>query len=400
MSWTIVAQGISFASMLLLPRIFDHTEFGIFAVFSGLVVMVGIVAAGRFEFAIGLPAKDLDASTLFTLCAILSVVVSAAFFLIAMTFPLPDRFPQLAVLNSWWVFVAIGAICIAWYNAASYMAVRVGGFSIVGKSKAVIALVTGLGQIIAGAYVTRHTSGLIVPFLLGQLAGALVLIAFLWKRGLWQFDRLALRSVAQRYIRFPMYIASGSLFDGLAVLLPVAGITALYSPAHAGIYALAERTLRVPVTLIGSSVLQVFYKRIAEVRGDAVASRRLLVRTWTRMALIAIGPCVGIAIFGQPVFSFLFGAAWRESGHVAQIMSFSTLFYFVSYPTSNTLVVNERAKTYLFWQALQLLTMGAALWIVAEYGRSVLADAVICIVIAQAILYLWSMALQWRSVDL
>ena len=49
MSWTVVAQFVSVTSMLILPRFFLPQQFGVFAVFSGVVVMLGIVAAARYE---------------------------------------------------------------------------------------------------------------------------------------------------------------------------------------------------------------------------------------------------------------------------------------------------------------------------------------------------------------
>lgn len=398
MSWTIIAQGISVASMLVLPRLFHPEQFGVFSVFTGLVVMLGIVAAGRYEFAIGLPRFDSDAAALFTLCVGLATLVFVACLITLMVLPLGSFFPKLSALNPWWALVALGAACIGWYNAATYMALRVGGFGAVGRSKALIALVTAIGQIVGGLFVSRGDGALIVPFLVAQLAGTGLLVWALRDQSLWRFDLATLVLVAKRYVRFPKYIAPGSLLDGLALLLPVATITALYSPTQAGIYALAERTLRVPVTLIGSSVLQVFYKRFAELRGDQSASRRLLLRTWWQMGAIALVPCIAIGMFGEGIFSFLFGATWRDSGRVAEIMAFSTFFFFVSYPTSNLLVINERARSFLFWQTAQVVLVGGALLFASRGVAEGLGHAVAWVVAAQIGVYLLSMALQWHVV--
>jgi len=398
MSWTIVAQGISVVSMLALPRLFHPEQFGVFSVFSGLVVMLGIVAAARYEFAIGLPRSDADAAAIFTLCMGLATLAFVIFLVLLLVLPVDAIFPKLSALSPWWGWVALGAGCVGWYNAATYMALRVGDFSAVGRSKALIALVTALGQIVGGLFLSRGDGSLIVPFIVAQLTGSGLLIWALRGRTLWEFDRAVLVLVAGRYTKFPKYIAPGSLLDGLAVLLPVAAITALYSPAQAGIYALAERMLRVPVTLIGSPVLQVFYKRFAELRGDQHASRRLLLRTWWQMGAMALGPCILLAVFGEDIFSFLFGATWRESGRMAEIMALSAFFFFVSYPTSNILVVNELARSFLLWQTAQLVMIGAALWLASKGMAAGLVHTVAWIVAAQTSVYLLSMALQWHVV--
>ncbi len=398
MSWTIVGQGISMASMLILPRLFHPEQFGVFAVFSGLMVMLGVVSAARYEFAIGLPRSDADAAAVFTLCVGLATLMFVGCLLASKVIPIVAIFPKLSALNPWWWLVALGAACIGWYNAATYMALRVGSFGVVGRSKALIAVVTALGQIVGGLFVSRGDGTLIVSLLAGQLAGTLLVVWALSAQQLWQFDRAALGSVAARYVGFPKYIAPGSLLDGIAVLLPVATITALYSPAEAGIYALAERALRVPVTLVGSSVLQVFYQRIARLRGEPDASRRLLLRTWWRMGAIALLPCIVLALFGEGIFAVLFGITWRNSGRVAETMAFSMFFFFVSYPTSNILVVNERARSFLFLQAAQAVMVGGALWFASRGALPSLGQTVARVVAAQTGACLLSMALQWRAV--
>ena len=105
-----------------------------------------------------------------------------------------------------------------------------------------------------------------------------------------------------------------------------------------------------PVTLIGSSVLQVFYERAATLRGNTIEGRRLLWLTWRNLALLAVLPCSLIIIWGDVLFAFLFGSQWSEAGIVARYLAAGLVVYFVSYPTSNILVINDRAKSFMLWQ--------------------------------------------------
>lgn len=398
-SWTIVAQGISVASMLVLPRLFHPEQFGVFSVFSSFVVMLGIVVDGRYEFAIGLPRSDADAAAVFTLCMGLAALAFIVCLLASKALPIGVVSPRFSALNPWWTLVAVGVACIGWYNAATYMALRVGNFGVVGRSKVLIAVVTAVGQIAGGLFVSRGDGALIVPLLAGQFAGTLILVWVLSKqKTLWKFDRAALLSVADRYVRFPKYVAPGSLLDGLAFLLPTATIMVLYSPVQAGIYSLADRALRAPSTLVGSSVLQVFYQRSAELRGDPGACRSLLLRTWLWMGAVALPPCIGLAVFGERIFAVLFGTTWRDSGRVAETMAFGIFFFFVSYSTSNILVVNERARSFLLLQTAQVVMIGGALWIASRGNLPGLGVTVAWLVGAQTSVYLLSMALQWHVV--
>lgn len=398
MSWTAAAQVVSAVAMLILPRLFQPQHFGVLSVFSAFVVLVAIVAAARYEFAIGLPIQEEHGAALFTLCIALCAIVATASFAVVWFLPhdnwLFSRFPE---MSPWWSWVAAGIACVGWYNAMSYLALRRGCFQAVGQSKTVIAIVTVGGQISAGLIFTGTDGALIYPFLAGQFAGVLILWVGTRAGGGWYIDRQAIVGVAKRFVRFPKYVAPGSLLDGVAVMLPVSVIAATLSLADAGYYALAERALRMPVTLIGSSVLQVFYRQMADLRHDAFAARRLLVKTWRSMAMLAVAPCVAVAIFGESIFGFAFGSAWSPSGRVAEALVPWVFAQFVSYPTSNVLVIQERTRSFLLWQSAQL-TIVVCMLLVANWLRpGSLEWTVSLLVVGQVIVCALSMMLQWRA---
>ena len=399
MSWTLLAQVISVTSMLVLPRLIQPEQFGIFATFSGFVVVLGIIAAGRYEFAIGLPERDNDANALFWLC-IISAFIFGLVSALAIKILYFDQInlSKLSEMGSWWIWTSFGGALIAMYNASSYLALRGARFNRLGQSKAIMAFVTAIGQIGSAWFISNSEGALIVPLLISQLVGVLVLLLWGENRQIWRFETGSLLNVARRYKRFPMWVAPASLMDGLSVLLPVLTITSLYSPAQAGAYALADRALKMPVTLIGSSVLQVFYERAATLRGNTIEGRRLLWLTWRNLALLAVLPCSLIIIWGDVLFAFLFGSQWSEAGIVARYLAAGLVVYFVSYPTSNILVINERAKSFMLWQVTQLLITIAALGISAWPNARSLEFTVAMLVVAQISVGFFSMVLQWRAV--
>jgi O-antigen/teichoic acid export membrane protein len=261
-----------------------------------------------------------------------------------------------------------------------------------------MAFVTSIGQIGSAWFISQEEAALIIPFILAQLVGVLTL-----QRGakfkFRFFDKGALLNFAHRYRRFPIMVAPASLMDGISVLLPILAITALYSPAQAGAYALADRALKIPVTLIGSSVLQVFYGRAAAIRGNPIEAKRLLWRTWRTLALLALLPCLFLVLWGDVLFAFLFGVQWSEAGTFARYLAVGLLFYFVSYPTSNILVVNERTNSFMLWQLVQLVITVVALGLSAWPIARSLEFTVTMVVVAQISVSLFSMLLQWRAVS-
>jgi hypothetical protein len=110
-------------------------------------------------------------------------------------------------------------------------------------------------------------------------------------------------------------------------------------------------------------------------------------------------PCAAVAVFGEPMFALIFGDTWRTSGRIAETLVVGVFVYFVSYPTSNVLVVYERVKSFLVWQVAQLLIVGTALLSTLQLRRESLEWTVKMLVVGQVCIYLLSMALQWHAVS-
>jgi O-antigen/teichoic acid export membrane protein len=157
-----------------------------------------------------------------------------------------------------------------------------------------------------------------------------------------------------------MFSALGSGLDGVSQLLPVALIAATYGAAHGGQYALADRAMRMPSVLLGSSLAQVFYQRLAISRSNPQECHRLLRRTWSHLALLGILPLLVAIAIGPWLFATVFGSRWREAGEAARALAPGLFAYFVAFPTSNSIVVFERLGLLLIWQ----VTYVAVVWAV------------------------------------
>ena len=70
-----MSQLIAVLVLPLLIKFYGPEEYGAFAVFVALTVLIGSVSTGRYDAAIVLPEKDDDAGSLFLLCLALTVIV-------------------------------------------------------------------------------------------------------------------------------------------------------------------------------------------------------------------------------------------------------------------------------------------------------------------------------------
>ncbi|MBE0641239.1 MAG: oligosaccharide flippase family protein, partial [Bacteroidales bacterium] len=83
-SGTALAQAILFAFTPLLTRLFDPSDFGVFALYTAIVSTLGVVAAWKYELAIMLPAREEDARGLVWLSTYATLITAAVVFVLAL----------------------------------------------------------------------------------------------------------------------------------------------------------------------------------------------------------------------------------------------------------------------------------------------------------------------------
>ena len=86
MTGTTVAQSIPILISPILTRLYSPEDFGLFALFLGIVSILGSIANGRYEIAIMLPKKDEDAINISVLSFLISFVFSIVLLLIVIFF--------------------------------------------------------------------------------------------------------------------------------------------------------------------------------------------------------------------------------------------------------------------------------------------------------------------------
>src|SRR4051812_48543692 len=83
MTGTGVAQIIPLAVTPILARIYSPAQFGVFSLFVAVVSSLSVVATGRYELAIMLPRKDVNAVNIAAMSITISFVVSCLLFTVA-----------------------------------------------------------------------------------------------------------------------------------------------------------------------------------------------------------------------------------------------------------------------------------------------------------------------------
>jgi O-antigen/teichoic acid export membrane protein/SAM-dependent methyltransferase len=345
---TAISQAITFAAMLILTRLFAPDAFGLLAVFMTIVSLFSVLGGARYELAIMLPEEDRVAANVFhaatlvlTGICVLSLIAIALFH-VRLAAMLGEP-----LVDSWlWAIPAVLFVS-GFYQILGYWCGRMKRFRHVAVSRIAQSSGTVLMQILLFLAHANGGVALIGGWIFGQSLGSVVLLAqvirqdgrFLWK----SWDARTIPGLLHTYRNFPFYKAPYSFISNSSSQLVVVVIRMFSSLSTVGLYSMASRAIYLPVTLVASSMNQVFYEKAATEtapgRLEAFVNRAL------RIQVVLTTPLLFFAASeSKLVFATIFGARWTESGAFAAFLAFAGYMYFLTSWLDRLFDVNSRQK--------------------------------------------------------
>jgi O-antigen/teichoic acid export membrane protein len=335
----------------LLTRLYSPADMGVLGVFNSILMILLLLGTLQYEMAVALPAKREDARDtaaaaflcLFTTCLLLAPA------LLVFKAPLFARLNAEALVPYWWL-IPVGLFASGLYQVLNVWSLRVKRHREIAKtnvSQTVIQLVIQLALGFSGTGFVGLLSGAVVGRFTGifALAKAIVTNDKIWT------PRPSMRGIVEAmrsYSEFPLYSCPGALLRLGVIQFTPLFLAGRYSLLQAGLFALQERLIMVPLTTLGSSVASVFYVEAAELYAKSPTRLHALFRsTVKRLLIIGSAPAGILLVFGPQLFGLVFGERWREAGRYAQILALPGLARFVSGPVFRCLTIIRHQKVQL-----------------------------------------------------
>jgi O-antigen/teichoic acid export membrane protein len=155
----------------------------------------------------------------------------------------------------------------------------------------------------------------------------------------------------------------GDVLNLAAQQLPVFLLAAKFGIATAGFYALTQRVLGMPVSLLGNAIGDVFKSQASREYVRTGSCRRLFVKCFLALFALSSVLFASSAIVSPQLFPAVFGKKWGEAGEYARILSLMYFFALMSSPLSYIYYVVEMQFLSLVWQAFLCASVSAALWL-------------------------------------
>lgn len=319
-----MAQAIPLLASPLLTRLYAPDAFGLQTLFTSWAAALAVIATLRLDLATVLAEDEAEAAELVGFVFLQVTILMAVLILLAALFaPLLARMSGHPGQVGWvWGLLPM-AVAVAFFQMSSGLLAWAKRFGRVSQAQVLnqlsyLAVAVGIGL------TASSVQGLAIAKLAGQLVAAAALLLVLRSLklpiSLPRFSRLP--HLWRRFHPFVLFNTPYSLIGVVGREVPVFAFSVISATASAGFYGLARTMLGAPAMLLAASLSQVFYREAAEHQGTehlkTLTAMLLGVSTRASAPLFAL-----IAVWGDVIFSMVFGADWANAGLYAMILSFA-----------------------------------------------------------------------------
>ncbi|MCA9092610.1 MAG: oligosaccharide flippase family protein [Planctomycetaceae bacterium] len=364
-SGTVAAQAILVLASPFLTRIYSPDDFATLQMYTIWTGLIAAFASGRYELAIMIANDDSDRRTIAWLSLLLSVAISIVAGTLVVLFAYSSIYavnlvgpPSIAI----WL-IPFGSLCYAWSTVVQRWEAWNNRFRTLASSQVYGGIVTVTLQFLL-AYLVVKPSGtqLVIANLIGLFVTCYAMsgeiLSDLWKNRA-DFRVAEALSAASKHWKFPAFSTGAHLLGRITVEVPKLMIGALFAPAALGLFSLSLRVSQLPLALIGQAFGHVFFRRVADCRGDGKRVQRLLNRSALLLLAIILPPMGVLYLWAEPLFGFVFGQNWIEAGTYARLLVPWMIAGFVVQPISYSLQAFEKQDMIFLWN-VTVLPLGLA----------------------------------------
>ena len=361
MTGTTIAQAIPIAISPILTRIYTPEDFGVFALYIGIVNFIAIVATARYEMAIVLPKSEKEAINILALSILITIIIVFIITVIIIFF----KEYILSALNANTLgnllyLVPLSIFLSGLAQSFNYWSNRKEYFKNISNAQISQSISVGIFQPLFKFI--GINSGLILGNIVGRFVSVFVLMNKFFKNDTTLLQYVKKEVIIEQMIKYKDFPLINSLhaFSDIArnsgsVML----ISSFFGTTVLGFYSLSLRVLQVPIGIIGSALGQVLYKKFTTLHNDGKNLYPYVKNVVMKLFLIAV-PSFGLLFFIAPeLFAFVFGEKWRVAGEYSRLLIPYLFINFLISPISQIPIILKKQKDFFYINLVGNLGMPA-----------------------------------------
>jgi len=356
MTGTTIAQAIPLLISPLLTRLYTPENFGVLAIYMSLLAIVTVFSTGRYELAIVLPKRKIDAIHLVILSLYITIFVSFLTLLLAYLFG-----ENIATLVNnqeiifWLFWIPISILSVGIFQSLNYWCTRNKNFKTIAQAKIIQSIIYALVTIAVG-FGGFGASGLILGLIFSQVAMALYLLKDSLLKvilGIRTVNITKIFHLAKKYKKMPLLNLPNAFVDNIRL----SGINILignfYTNAMLGQFSLAWRMVQAPFAILGGSISQVFFQKLTETQPGHLT--QTIYKILYKLLLISIIPFTIIFFYAEVIFGFVFGENWAIAGKMASVLTPWLFVNFLTSPISSVFIILNKQEIMLYFSIVYMI---------------------------------------------
>jgi O-antigen/teichoic acid export membrane protein len=375
-----VAHVVAFGCAPIVSRLYAPEAFGAAAMFSAVVLVIGVAATLRYESALMLPARDDEAANLLVVScaavAVFSVLLAVA---VGLAGEWPARAMNADAIADYFWLLPVGVATWAMSLPLRAWASRHRRYRSLAVLNAVETSTSSGLRIAAGAAGHATAAALIVSLLVARAVQPVALAARMASGDLrFIVSNVSLRGMAaaaRRYARFPLIDSWSSVLGQLAGQLPFVLLGASLGTAVAGQFSRAVLIGQAPFLLAGNSIRQVFFQRAAAAHAAGEPLAEIVAGVLRRLIWMSLLPMALLALIGPELLTVVLGGQWGQAGTFAALLAAWLFFQGVALPLSGLFgVLGKLAANLAFSAALvggQVAGLAVGGWVLGDSHAAV-----------------------------
>jgi teichuronic acid exporter len=356
-SGTVIAQIISYSLSPIITRLYLPEEMSYFSLLVRIVSFFAVIATARYEIAFPLPKRDDHAFSLYRSSFFITITIVLLSFILVLIIDLFDVLDS--VLEPILYFIPFGILFVAFNSQGVNWAIRMKDFREISISKILQSSFNSVLGVVFGILSFGYL-GLIYAFLIGVLVSNIPFFR-VFHVAINKIGKFKLRGrnyvILKSYSDFPKINLPHVLMDLTKELFIAFYLISFFDKEVLGLYDFSFRMLRLPISLIGASISQVLFKNAADLINEKKSIYLLVRKTVLMLFLISIIPFGILFLFGEEIFSFIFGENWKEAGVYSEIMAPWLMINFILSPISQIPTVLNRQKMFFIVSLISTLVL-------------------------------------------
>lgn len=339
--------------LLLIPfltRIYSESEFGIYTTYVAIVGIFCSFSTGRYDLAILESSSRTIAKHLAFLAGYLSIMVSTFSFILvkAISWLFPE-IESISDLSDLIYLIPISVFSVSMVQITNYCLNREKKYKIIAVSKIAKSATGSTTQLGIGAFnIFNH--GLVFGKLIGEVSGFVYGLIKIFYSKIYSGIDLNKRLFQYTYFKYIKYLYVNSLHSLISVSttnsIPLI-LGVFFENEIIGFYGLSFSVCFLPVTLISQAVFQIFSREISIKIDNNEDFQKYFNSTLKWLIIGSLPIFITLLLFGDIVFSFVFGREWEVAGKFSQILAPYLFTSFIVSPfTFIALKINRHEFTF------------------------------------------------------